>query len=93
MTDGQPASGNVLVYARIRDERARAGLNHLLENLPGERVAATLYEVSTADWDPGLWEEAVERMQEIIDPSVDTLIFWQAVENQFVRTCISGRYS
>jgi hypothetical protein len=54
MEEPQPAGGDILVYAKVRDPEARARLRHLLENLPGERVNAALYEVSTADRDEGL---------------------------------------
>jgi hypothetical protein len=88
-----PAGGNVLVYSRIRDPDARGLLQHLLEQLPGERVNNALYEVSTEDWDDGLWDEEVERMRELVDPEADTLIYWQVVGNKLVRTCIAGRFS
>ena len=83
---------DVLVYAKVRNPENRDLLNALLENLPGERVSNTLYEVSTADWDPGLWDEEVERMQSYIDPDTDTLIYWQVVDHKLVRTCLAGRF-
>jgi hypothetical protein len=92
MPDAVPAGGDILVYAKIRDPEARGMLNSLLENLPGERVSPTLYEVVTADWDAGLWDEEVERMQSYVDAATDTLIFWQVVEGKLVRTCIAGRF-
>ena len=49
MPDAVPAGGDILVYAKVRDPEARGLLNSLLENLPGERVSSTLYEVVTAD--------------------------------------------
>jgi hypothetical protein len=64
----------------------------LLEELPGEHVNGSMYEVFTADWDEGSWQHEVERMQEIIDPATDTLIFWQ-VGGKLPRTCIAGRLS
>jgi hypothetical protein len=93
MDEAQPAGGDILVYARVRDPDAKVRLRQLLDGLPGERVNASMYEGFTADRDPGLWEEEVERMREIIDPAADTLIFWQVVEGKLVRTCIAGRFA
>lgn len=85
-----PASGNILVHSRVCDPESRAQLRYLLDNLYGERVNANLYEVFTADWDEGLWGEEVERIQTIINPQTDTLIFWQAFDSQLIRTCLAG---
>jgi hypothetical protein len=93
MADARQAGGDILVYAKVRDPEARGLLRGLLENLPGERVSSTLYEVFTADWDEGLWDEEVERMQSYIDPATDTLIFWQVVDGKLARTSIAGRFA
>jgi hypothetical protein len=92
MEGPQPASGDILVYSRVHDPDARIRLRQLLDDMPGERVNASLYEVFTADWDKGLWDEEVERMRELIDPAADTLIFWQVENGNLVRTCIAGRF-
>ena len=92
MVELQPAGGDILIYARIRDQEAKVQLRQLLDDLPGERVNAMLNEVFTADWDEGLWEEEVERMRKIIDPATDTLILWQVADGKLVRTCIAGRF-
>jgi hypothetical protein len=92
MARAEPAGGDILVYARIRDPEARTRLRQLLDDLPGERIDGSLYEVFTKDWDEGLWEEDVARMEEIIDQATDTLIFWRIVEGKLVRTCIAGRF-
>jgi hypothetical protein len=89
----EPAGGDILVYAKVRDPQARSLIRQLLEDLPGERVNGSLYEVFTADWDEGLWDHEVERMREIIDPATDTLIFWQVVNGKLVRTSIAGRFT
>lgn len=93
MDEPRPAGGDILVYARVHDPDAKVRLRQLLDDLPGERVNASLYEVFTADWDEGLWEEEVERMREIVDPAVDTLIFWQVAAGKLARTCIVGRFA
>jgi hypothetical protein len=92
MDTTESESGDVIVYAKVHDPEARGRLRHLLENLPGERITPQVYEVSTDDWDEGLWDEEVERMQEMIDPSTDTLIFWRVVNGKLMRTCVAGRY-
>jgi hypothetical protein len=92
MDETRTAGGDILVYARVHDPDAKVRLRQLLDDLPGERINASLYEVSTADWDEGAWEEEIERMREIIDPAADTLIFWQVKDGQLVRTCIAGRF-
>jgi hypothetical protein len=91
MEEPQPAGGDILVYAKVRDPEAKARLRQLLDDLPGERVNAALYEVFTADWDEGLWEEELDRMRTLIDPDTDTLIFWRVLEGKLVRTCVAGR--
>jgi hypothetical protein len=93
VAEAESAGGNILVYAKVRDPQTRIQLHALLENLPGERVSGTLYEVATADWDAGLWDEEVERMQETIDPACDTLIFWHVVDGKLVRTSLAGRFA
>lgn len=77
MRETERAGGDILVYAKIRDPDARHQVNSRLEDLPEERVSSTLYEVATAGWDEGVWDEEVERLQSYIDPATDTLIFWQ----------------
>ena len=93
MRETQSAGGDTIIYAKVRDPEARGRLRHLLENLPGERVSSTIYEVCTADWDDGLWEETVEEMQEQIDSATDTLIHWRIADGKLVRTCIAGRFT
>jgi hypothetical protein len=92
MHELKPAGGSILVYAKIRDLERRKFLHQQLENLPGERVSSTIYEVFTEDWDEGLWEEEVQKMQDLVDPANDTLLFWQVVDGKLLRTCIAGRY-
>ena len=63
----------------------------LVEDLPGERIDGRTYEVSTADWDEAWWDGVVERMQELIDPATDTLVFWRVVAGKLARTSLAGR--
>ena len=90
MAESQPASGNILVYARVQNPDSKGQLRQLLDDLPGERINANLYEVFTADWDDGLWADEVERMQAIVDPDGDVLIYWQAAGDKLLRTCVAG---
>ena len=93
MADAEPAGGDILVYAKVSDPDARVRLRQLLDDLPGERVNANIYEVFTADWDDGLWDEEVIRMQQIIDPVTDTLVFWRIVDRKLLRTSLAGRFA
>jgi hypothetical protein len=93
MAEPELSGGDILVYSKVRDPEARERFKGLLENLPGERVTAAVYEVYTEDWDEGLWDEEIARMQEFIDPDTDTLIYWRVVDGRLMRTCIAGRFS
>ncbi len=93
MSEPEIAGGNILVFAKIRDPEARVRLRQLLDDLPVERVNALIYEVGTEDWDEGDWKKEVERMEEIVDLAVDTLIFWQVLDGKLVRTCVAGRFA
>jgi hypothetical protein len=93
MHEQEPGGGDILVYAKVRNPDAKLQLRQLLDDLPGVRVTPALYELFTSDWDEGLWEEEVERMRALIDPDVDTLIFWQVVAGKLVRTCVAGRFA
>jgi hypothetical protein len=88
-----PAAGNILVYARVRNPDNKMLIESLLVDLPGERISATLYEIFTEDWDAGLWDETVARMEQMLDSERDTLIFWQVIDGALVRTCIAGRFA
>jgi hypothetical protein len=68
-----------------------AGCSSYSDNLPGMRISPTIYEVYTADWDEGLWDEEVEHMGELVDPATDTLIFWHVFDGKLTRTVIAGR--
>lgn len=92
MAEPEPAGGDRIVYYKVRDPETRHRLKGLLENLPGERVSTSIYEVYAQDWDEGLRDEEVARMQELVDPATDTLIFWQVVDGKLMRTCIAGRF-
>jgi hypothetical protein len=93
MAESEPAGGNIIVYSKVRNQEARERLRGLLDHLPGERVSASIYEVFTEDWDDGLWDEEVARMQDAIDPATDTLMYWQAIDGKLMRTCIAGRFA
>jgi len=93
MDEPRAAGGDILVYAKVREREAKLRLRQLLDDLPGERINSTLYEVFAADWDEGLWEEEIERMRELVDPETDTLMFWRVLDGKLFRTCIAGRHA
>lgn len=82
-----------MVYARVRDPEARVRLRALLDDLPGVRANASIFEVDTLGWEEGWWDAEVEKMRDLIDPDTDTLIYWQVIGGKLVRTCIAGRFS
>jgi hypothetical protein len=93
MSDSEPAGGDILVYSKVHDPESRRRLRHRLDELPGVRISASIYEIFTSDWDQGLSEEEVARMQDLIDPAVDTLVYWQVDDGKLVRTSLAGRFA
>jgi hypothetical protein len=91
--DSEPAGGDIVVYTKIRDLEARTRLQQLLDDLPGERVDERVYEVFTADWDEGIWDQYVILMQELVDPATDTLVFWRLLDGKLTRTSLAGRFT
>jgi hypothetical protein len=91
VAEATPAGGDILIYARVCDVEERARLRQLLDDLPGERIDDRVYEVFTADWDEGLWDEVVQQMLDIVNSATDTLIFWRIVDGKLLRTSLAGR--
>ena len=93
MGEVQPAGGNALVYAKIRDPGTRSMVWHQLLQLPGERATATIYELDTQGWGDHEWEDALGKLTLDLDPDNDVLIIWRIIEGRLVRECIAGRYA
>ena len=85
MSELLDADGLVPVSARIRNEELRDELWHHMENLPGERVNRTMYELSVADWDEGLWEEEIEWISELLDGSGESVVIWKFEGSRYCR--------
>ena len=61
-----------------------------MENLPGERVTPTIYQLSIADWDENGWHEEVEWIQELLAGTRESVIVWQFSGNKYSRYTIMG---
>ena len=93
MGEWELVEGDTLVYTKVRNIEAREQLRQLLEEMPGVRINASLYEVSTADWEIGLWDEEVERIRDLIDPDTDTVILWRVIDGKLARSCVASRFN
>jgi hypothetical protein len=85
MSDYRDADGLVLVSARIRDEHLRGEFWHHMENLSGERVNRTIYEFSVADWEPGLWEEEIEWLSDLLEGTGEFIVIWKFHGGRYCR--------
>jgi hypothetical protein len=80
----------VLIYARIRRPETRQEFWSRVENMPGERVAATIYERSISEWDEGLWQEEIDWMRGLLEGTTESVIIWQFVGGQYSRYTIGA---
>ncbi|MCY2965937.1 MAG: hypothetical protein NT069_20290 [Planctomycetota bacterium] len=83
--EADTAEGLVIMALRIRDPEVRARVVHRLVNLPGHRVTATLFEITTGDWDPGLWEEELLWLRDLLEDSDDSIIVWRFSRGRYTR--------
>jgi hypothetical protein len=86
----ESADGLVLVYARIRRPDMREEFWFHMENLLGERVTPTMYELSIADWDKGAWQEEIEWIQGLLAGTRESVIVWQFSASKYSRYTITG---
>lgn len=89
MVEPQLVDGLVIIVLRIRDVDAREQIEHHLCNI-GEQITPTIYELNTADWDPGLWEEEVELFERWLEGTRDRMIVWKFVAQTYTRFTITG---
>ena len=85
MCEFRDTDGLVIVSAKIRDQRIRDEFWDHMEELPGERVNRTTYELNVGDWDDGLWDEEVEWLNDLLDGSGESVVIWKFYEGQYCR--------
>jgi len=85
-----PTDGLILIYARLRRADLRDDFWLHIENLPGERVTPTIYQMSIADWDEGLWKEEIEWISELLAGSRESVIVWQFDDGKYCRYSVGG---
>jgi hypothetical protein len=81
----QPAEGLVIVALQIHDEERREQAIHHIVNLPSERITSRIYEITTGDWDEGLWEEEIEWFTGLLEGTRDSIIVWRFTAGCFDR--------
>jgi hypothetical protein len=86
----ESAEGLILIYARIRRLDTRDEFWSHIENIPGERVSTTVYELNIADWDVGLWQNEIDWMREIFAGTRESVIIWQFAGGRFSRYTVGG---
>lgn len=86
----EASEGLIIVYARLRRPDIRDEFWAHMENIPGERVTQTVYELSIADWDEGGWQEEVEWMQQLLSGTRESVIIWQFSGGKFNRYTVSA---
>jgi hypothetical protein len=85
---GTPKSLRIIVL-RFRDANAREQVDHHLCN-SGERVSSSRFELNTADWDPGLWEEEVRRLENMLLGTDDLILVWKFSGQTYTRFTFRG---
>jgi hypothetical protein len=86
----ESADGIVIVYAHLRRPDIREEFWSHMEDLLGERVTPTIYELSIADWDDDGWKEEVEWIQDLLAGTRASVIVWQFSGNKYSRYTIMG---
>lgn len=61
-----------------------------MEDLLGERVVSTIFELNIADWDEGLWEQEIEWISELLAGTRESVIVWQFAGGKYSRYSITG---
>ncbi|MDB5344080.1 MAG: hypothetical protein JWP89_2457 [Schlesneria sp.] len=84
----QPCDGLIILIMRVRDPDRREQVVDRLTDIGADRVAQNAFELSTADWDAGLWDDEVEWFSDLLELTRDSLIVWRFTANSFVRFTI-----
>lgn len=85
------AEGLVIIYARIRRPDIRDELWFHIENLTGERVSPTLYELSVADWSATDWEDEIAWISDLLDGTRESVVIWKFGDGNYSRTTLGNR--
>lgn len=85
----QLSDGLAVVVLRIRDIDVREQIVHRLCNI-GEQITPSIYELNTADWDPGLWDEEVRAFEDQLQGTDDRLLIWKFAGQTYSRFTIRG---
>lgn len=85
----QLVDGLVMIVLRIRDVDARVQIEHRLCDI-GEQITRSIYELNTADWDPGLWEEELQFFERWLEGTRDRMLVWKVVGQTYTRFTITG---
>jgi len=86
----EPVDGLVIIYARLRRPDLREEFWFHFENLLGERVTPTVYQLNIADWDDGLWQEEIEWIQGLFECTRESIVIWQFRSSGFDRYTVRG---
>jgi hypothetical protein len=89
MSETQLADGLVIIVLRIRDVDVREQIiNRLCET--GDQITSLVYELNTADWDPGLWDQEVQYLESLLEGTRDSLLVWRFAGQTYSRFTIRG---
>lgn len=88
--DSLSADGLIIVTATIHHPDVRDQFWQHMEEIPGERVASSVYELNIADWDEGLWDEEVEWMKNILDGARGIITIWKFARGEYIRFSIGS---
>lgn len=88
MSDYADANGLILVALSIRDEECRERIIHRLCNI-GEQITRAIYEVNTATWDDGLWEQEVAFFERQLEGTGGRMLVWRFQNGNYARFEIS----
>jgi hypothetical protein len=86
----EPADGLVIIYARLRRLDVREQFWFHLEELIGERVTPTIFELNIADWDEGLWREEIDWMRSLFEGTSESVVLWQFAGGAYSRLTVGG---
>ena len=86
----ESSHGLILIHAQIRRPDIRAEFWQHFEDLPGERVAPTIYELSIADWGDGLWRAELDWIRDLFEGTLESAVIWQFGDGGFSRFTVRG---